>query len=204
MLHRDEHAQTGYRARNRGDRNAMGATFISAPVLGTNVHALNGQLIALASGWSEDIDAARCVLDLLAKKVVHLGDVGSSAAMKLAVNLMLGVYVEALSEALALGASEGLDVHTMLDVLSDSPMANLFLSFKMPILKGEASEAAFDMKSLCKDLSSAVSAAAAQGVSLPAATASVSSLKAGMASGWGERDIAELPRFFREHMQLTW
>lgn len=181
-----------------------GATFISVPVLGTNVHALNGQLIALASGRSEDVDAARCVLELLAKKVIHLGDIGSSAAMKLAVNLMLGVYVEALSEALALGASEGLEVHTMLDVLSDSPMANLFLAFKMPILKGEAGEAAFDMKSLCKDLSSAVSAGSAQGVSLPAATACVSTLKAGMASGWGERDIAELPRFFREHMQLTW
>lgn len=92
----------------------------------------------------------------------------------------------------------------MLDVLSDSPMANFFLAFKMPVLKGATTDTAFDMKSLCKDLSSAVSAAAAAGVSLPAATACVSSLKAGMAAGWGERDIAELPRFYREHMRLTW
>ena len=181
-----------------------GAHFISAPVLGTNAQVRQAQLVVLASGRIEDLEHVRGILDLMARKVVHLGVVGSSAAMKLAVNLVLGVYLEALAEALALGASEGLEPPAMLDVLADSPMANFFLAFKMPILKGATANAAFDMKSLCKDLSSAVSAAAETGVSLPAATACVSSLKAGMAAGWGERDIAELPLFYRKHMQLSW
>jgi 3-hydroxyisobutyrate dehydrogenase len=181
-----------------------GCHFISAPVLGTVVHVAKAQLVVLASGRNEDVDAVRGVLELMARKVIALGDIGSGAAMKLAVNLVLGVYLEAVTEALALGSAEGLEVNSMLEVLAESPLANLFLTFKTPILRGEAHDVAFDIKSLSKDLSSAVAAASGTGVSLPAATAALSSLKASVAAGWADRDIAELPRFYRENMALRW
>ncbi len=181
---------------------ACGARFVSAPVLGTTAHARDGQLVAIASGAATDIDAARPVLEALSRKIVEAGPVGRGAAMKLAVNLVLGVYVEALAESLALGMAEGLAPDLILDVLSESPVANLFLKFKMPILKGEESAVAFDIGSLGKDLDAALATASRAGLRLPATATTRAAIRACAAAGGGGQDIAALPKVVRATSHL--
>jgi 3-hydroxyisobutyrate dehydrogenase len=176
-----------------------GARFVAAPVLGTTWHVERGELVVLASGSAADIDAAREVFEPLARKVLHLGDIGASSAMKLAVNLVLGIYLEGLSEAFTLASREGVTLDAILDVMAASPLANQLLTVKRPIFEGASLPVAFDIRSMRKDLESAIATASARGLSLPAASASSNLLAGGIAAGWGHRDIGELPKFFREN-----
>ena len=76
------------------------------------------------------------MLDKLARRVVHMGPHGAGYAMKLAVNLGLGAYIQALAESLALGARQGLALEQMLDVLKEAPTATGWLNAKIPVLMG--------------------------------------------------------------------
>ncbi len=175
------------------------ARFVAAPVLGTTWHVERGELVVLASGAAADIEAARVVFRHLARKVVSLGDVGASSAMKLAVNLVLGVYLEGLSEAFTLATREGVTLDSILDVMAASPLANQLLTVKRPVFEGASLPVAFDIRSMRKDLEAAIETASARGLSLPAALASSNLLANGIDAGWGGRDIGDLPKYFREN-----
>ena len=84
---------------------AKGARLIDSPVLGTIPQVREGKLFALVGGRAEDLERARLVLEKMTRRIDHMGPNGSGYAMKLAVNLGLGAYIQALSELLALGAN---------------------------------------------------------------------------------------------------
>ncbi len=85
-----------------------GARFIEAPVLGTIPQVRAGTLFAMVGGAHEDLVRARIVLEKLTRRVLHMGPHGCGYAMKLAANIGLGAYVQAIAESLALGAQQGL------------------------------------------------------------------------------------------------
>src|SRR6201996_4239205 len=99
---------------------AKGARLIESPVLGTIPQVRDGKLFALVGGRAEDLDRARLVLEKMTRRIAHMGPNGSGYAMKLAVNLGLGAYIQAVSESLALGTKQGLDLDQMLDVLLEA------------------------------------------------------------------------------------
>ena len=80
-----------------------GARLIDAPVLGTVPQVRAGTLLAMVGGKSDDLERARPVLEKLTRRIVHMGANGSGYAMKLAANLGLGAYIQAVAESLALG-----------------------------------------------------------------------------------------------------
>src|SRR5580698_8157265 len=179
---------------------ARGARLIEAPVLGTipQVHA--GTLFAMVGGSLEDIERARPVLEKLTKRIAHMGPNGSGYAMKLAANLGLGAYIQALAESLALGVKQGLTIEQMLDVIMDGPYASGWLKAKLEVLKGGRGEMTLDIRTLRKDLMSAVATGALSGVPMPLAAGTLASLSAAVAANYGDRDLAELPKFLRETM----
>ena len=89
---------------------AKGARLIESPVLGTIPQVRDGKLFALVGGRIEDLERARPVLEKMTRRIAHMGSNGSGYAMKLAVNLGLGAYIQALSESLALGVKQGLTI----------------------------------------------------------------------------------------------
>jgi 3-hydroxyisobutyrate dehydrogenase len=179
---------------------ARGARLIESPVLGTIPSVRDGKLLALVGGEAGDVERARPVLEKLARRIVHLGGNGSGYAMKLAVNLGLGAYIEALAESLALGARHGLALDQMLDVLKEAPTATGWLAAKIPVLKGEQADVTLDLVTLRKDLMSAVATGTATGVPMPVAAGTLAALSAAVAAGEGRGDLAELARFVRDHM----
>ena len=179
---------------------AAGARLIEAPVLGSIPTVREGKLLALAGGRAEDVERARAVLGKLTRKIVHMGPNGSGYAMKLAVNLGLAAYIQAIAESLALGQREGLALEQMLDVLGEAPTANAWLASKKGLLLGEQADITLDLKTLRKDIMSVVATGAIGGAGLPLSAGMLSALSAAVAHGWGDKDIGELPRFFREHM----
>jgi len=179
---------------------AKGARLIDSPVLGSIPTVREGQLFALVGGDATDVARAKGVLQHLTRRIEHIGPNGAGCAMKLAVNLGMAVYLQAVTEQLALGLSEGLKLDQMLAILSDAVTATPWLKGKLPVLKGLPSDITLDIRTMRKDVMSAVATGARNGVAMPATSGALASLSAAVAGGWGEKDLAEIPRFFREFM----
>jgi 3-hydroxyisobutyrate dehydrogenase-like beta-hydroxyacid dehydrogenase len=179
---------------------AKGARLIESPVLGTIPSVREGKLLALAGGRAEDVERARVVLDKLTRRIVHMGPNGSGYAMKLAVNLGLGAYIQALSESLALGMKQGLTLAQMLDVLKEAPTATGWLHSKIPVLLGGKADVTLDIRTMRKDIMSAVATGALSGVPMPLGAGTLASFSAAVAGGAGDGDLAELAQFVRERM----
>jgi 3-hydroxyisobutyrate dehydrogenase len=179
---------------------ARGARFIEAPVLGTIPQVRAGTLFAMVGGRAEDLARGRVVLDKMTRRVAHMGPHGAGYAMKLAANIGLGAYVQALAESLALGMRQGLALEQIIDALQESATACGWLKAKAGVLRGEAAEMTLDIRTLRKDIMSAVATGALTGVPMPLSAGALASLSAAVNGDYGSGDIAELPKFFREAM----
>lgn len=180
--------------------SAKGADFVEAPVSGTVGPAADGKLFALAGGDETAVERARPYLDVLCRRVDHVGPVGHGALMKLVINLPLGVYWQALAEAVALGEAGGLDRKQILETLADTSAALAVLGLKTPAILGEPGSVAFDVDSMQKDILAMLETASGYGVPLPAASASLATYAAASANGSGEDDAVAIVRFLSEHM----
>ena len=174
--------------------DAAGGRLIDSPVLGSIPTARAGKLHAMVGGRAEDVEGARIVLDKLTRRIDHMGPNGAGYAMKLA------AYIQGIAESLALGQREGLTLQQMLAVLSEAPTANAWLGMKKGLLMGEPSDMTLDVKTMRKDIMSMVATGAADGIAMPLSAGMLASFSAAVAQGWGDKDIGELPKFFREHM----
>ncbi len=177
-----------------------GGAIVDSPVLGSIPTVLEGKLLSLAGGELKDIERARTVLEKLTRAIVHLGPVGSGHTMKLAVNLLMANYLQALAEGLAMGVQNGLKLDQMLDVFANSPLANGILNNKLPRLRGGPVSMTLDLKTLRKDAQSALATGAAAGLPMPATAGTLDALAAANAAGWGDRDIGEIVKFLQDEM----
>ncbi|MCL4160227.1 UNVERIFIED_CONTAM: hypothetical protein GTU68_067469, partial [Idotea baltica] len=88
--------------------NALGVHYLDAPISGGSIKASNGQLSIMASGAADAFTAARPVLDATAETVFELGDsAGAGSAMKAVNQLLAGVHIATMAEALTLGMTQG-------------------------------------------------------------------------------------------------
>lgn len=174
---------------------AAGGRFLECPVGGTVTPARTGKLLGLAGGSPDCFAAAKPLLDTLCRRVEHVGAAGAGAAMKLAVNLPLAAYWEALGEALSIAGAGGVPPKLAADLLADSSGANQVAKPRMPMvldaIAGKAGPApAFDLSSMRKDLALMVDAATRRGFTAPVAAAALAAFEEAAADGWGARDAA--------------
>jgi 3-hydroxyisobutyrate dehydrogenase-like beta-hydroxyacid dehydrogenase len=155
---------------------AKGARLVDSPVLGTIPSVRDGKLVALMGGSEEDVARARDILKPLTRRCIHMGPSGAGSVMKLAANLGMGTYLQAVAEALALGDRYGLSISLMLDALMEGAFASPWLKAKTEQFKG------------------------VKGVPMPATTGALASASAAVAQGLGDEDCAVIPVFFRQHM----
>jgi 3-hydroxyisobutyrate dehydrogenase-like beta-hydroxyacid dehydrogenase len=179
---------------------ARGGAFIDSPVLGSLTSIPRGALQALVGGSSEDVERARPIHATLTRRVDHMGPVGTGYAMKLVANVGLAVYLEALGEALAMGNGEGLALDAMLEVLTNSPVATNWITNRRAILTGDADDVTLDIRTMRKDVVSALATGSTSGVSMPVTAGALAAFSAAVAAGWGEGDIGQIARFVREEI----
>lgn len=97
---------------------------IDAPVSGGTGGAVAGTLTFIVGGQVEDLDAARPLLEKMGKNIFHAGDAGAGQVAKICNNMLLGILMAGTSEALALGAANGLDPAVLSDIISRSSGRN--------------------------------------------------------------------------------
>ena len=171
-----------------------GGSFVECPVGGTVPPARQGQLLGMAGGDAAAFEAAKPTLDKLCRRVEHVGEVGKGAAMKLAVNLPLMVYFEALGEALCITERAGIDRELAADLLGDSSgaakAAGLFLPGIIQAIGGDFPENfVFEMSGATKDLRLVSEHLAEAGLDLPVIAAAGTCYDAAVADGWQDRDF---------------
>ena len=174
-----------------------GGAFLECPVGGTVGPARNGQLFGLAGGEAADFARAKPVLEGLCRRLEHVGPVGAGATMKLAINLPLIIYWQALGEALALANPLGLPPERLIDILADTAGAAKGITARGPdIVKGLAGEppgaGAFDISAARKDLATMIAQAGRLGVSLGVAPAALKTYDAAIEAGLGSADAGRI------------
>jgi len=148
-----------------------GVRFLDAPVTGGDWGAKKGELIFMVGGDADTLKDVEPLLGVLGKKWFHLGPHGAGQTVKLAMNLILALQVEALAEALALVARAGLQGEKLVEVLQSSMARSGVLDVKAPnLLKGEYVPS-FPLRLMHKDLGLALDLANQLGVALPATAA---------------------------------
>jgi 3-hydroxyisobutyrate dehydrogenase-like beta-hydroxyacid dehydrogenase len=97
---------------------ALGVSVLDVPVSGSTPAAEQGLLTLLCGGDEDSYNSAKAIFDAIGKQHFYLGPSGSGATMKLVVNTLLGVGMQAIAEAVAFGEKAGLDRRRLLDVMS--------------------------------------------------------------------------------------
>jgi 3-hydroxyisobutyrate dehydrogenase-like beta-hydroxyacid dehydrogenase len=145
--------------------------FLDAPVTGGDWGAKKGELIFMVGGEADTLKAVEPILGVMGKRWFHLGPNGAGQTIKLAMNLILALQVDALAEGLALVTRAGLAGEKLVEVLQSSMGRSGLLDVKAPnLLKGEY-KPSFPLRLMHKDLSLALDLANQLGVALPATAA---------------------------------
>lgn len=174
-----------------------GVRFLDAPVTGGTWGAEKGELVFMVGGDAEVLKAAEPVLSVLGKRWFHLGPNGAGQTIKLAMNLILALQVDALAEALTLVTHAGLAGEKLVEVMQSSMARAAVLDVKAPLLlKGEYPPS-FPLRLMHKDVGLALELAKEVGVSLPAAAAAYSTYSAVKAAAKEDLDYAGVMKFWQ-------
>jgi len=172
------------------DARAHQAGCLDCPVSGSVLPAREGKLFALVGGADGDVARARPILELLCRRIEHVGTNGAGARMKLAVNLPLMVYWQTLGEALALIQPLGLDPDRTMDILSDTSGAPAAIKGRGAMIAAglagaPPSSSSFDVSAAYKDLVTMVETGQAMGLKMASTSvardAFASAVQAGLA-----------------------
>ncbi len=176
-----------------------GAGILDAPVSGSVSSTLTGELTIMAGGAAADLERARPVLDHLARRVFHVGPLGTGAAMKLAVNTLIFGLNEAVAEGLVLAERNGIDRALAYDVLAASAAGAPFVGYKRAaFVDPDATPVAFSLALAEKDLRLIGELADASGTSMPQAAINLATIRAAERSVGGEADFSMVAGHLRE------
>ncbi|ABW29151.1 3-hydroxyisobutyrate dehydrogenase, putative [Acaryochloris marina MBIC11017] len=101
-----------------------GAAFLAAPVVGSRPQAEAQQLIYLVGGKAPVLAKVQDVLSASSSRIHHVGTVGQSMAMKLAVNALFGVQVAAVAEIISLLNQQGIPLNQVMATLKELPVTS--------------------------------------------------------------------------------
>jgi 3-hydroxyisobutyrate dehydrogenase len=177
------------------------ASFIECPVSGSIPTALSGTLVGFAGGNASEFDRARPLLEQLCRRVERVGPLGAGARMKLAANLLLAVFWQALGESLLLVDPSAADTTRAIDLLADSNIGAAVLRTRasqvIAALNGDASgAAAFDVDTMRKDLRYMAQEASVHGTSLPLANRTLECFDRASREGGGGVDSVAYPAYW--------
>jgi len=171
----------------------QGAAFVECPVGGSTGPAKEGKLFGLVGGAKADLTRAMPVLEQLCRRTEHVGALGSGATMKLAINLPLLVYWQALGEALTICKPLNLSADRLIDILSDTAGTPTAMKGRgaaiAKVLGGSPmGETAFGVSAAKKDLATAVQFGASIHAELPVTESALACFEEAEAAGLGDAD----------------
>ncbi len=178
---------------------AKGAALIDCPLGGTTGPARDGKLLAFVGGDAADLARVQPVLEQLCRRIEHVGPVGSGASLKLAINLPLLVYWQAVGEALALCQPLGLEPARLVSIFADTSGGPNVLKTRGGMLadamQGKPpANTTFNIDSIRKDMATMIEEARALGYDeLPVTARALECFDDVSRIGLGDGDAVLLP-----------
>jgi 3-hydroxyisobutyrate dehydrogenase len=191
-------------ARSAADRcAARGVHFLDAPISGGSIKAAEGRLSVMASGVPAAFAAARPVLDAMAETVFELGDAaGAGSAMKAVNQMLAGIHISAMAEAITFGITQGIDPATFLEVIPRCAGTSWMLENRAPhIVAGDYTpRSAIDIWP--KDLGIVLDAARKSKFAAPLTAAALQQFIAAAGMGLGREDDAAVAKVYARNTGL--
>jgi 3-hydroxyisobutyrate dehydrogenase len=175
---------------------------IDAAVSGSVPQVDQGSLVIFIGGERTTFERCEPILDVLGKNRFYMGASGMGTTMKLVVNTLLGLGMQALAEAIALGQKAGLERRLLLDVLADTAVLTAGQKSKLENVKRNEYPMNFALSLMHKDFSLVLSRAYDLSVSMPATAAAHQMQTAAMAKGMDE-DFSIMIQFMEELAGLS-
>ena len=173
-----------------------GIKFVDAPVAGTKPQAQNGELVFLAGGAAEDIEACQPYFDRMGSRTAHVGENGMGTSLKVVVNLMLAQSMAAFAEVVSLGEGLGLSQQLLFNVLMGGPVVAPFVTTKREMLENQAyDDPQFPLAWMHKDVHMAAVSAYEVGVPLTLGNSTKELFQQAIVSGHGEKDFSAIYEF---------
>jgi 3-hydroxyisobutyrate dehydrogenase len=178
-----------------------GIEVLDVTISGSTPAAERGLLTLFGGGNKECFDGAESIFRVISQKYFYLGPSGSGATMKLVVNTLLGVGMQAIAEAVALGEKAGLDRNRLINVLSQTAVvAPAHLGKLQSAMKSDYSPQ-FPIRLMNKDFGLILNLAAAVGARMPAAGAAFE-INARQSDEGAEQDFSAVILQMEKHVHL--
>ena len=183
---------------------AHGIHYLDAPISGGSVRAAEGELSVMASGTAAAFDAARPVLDATAATVFPLGDAaGAGSAMKAVNQLLAGVHIATMAEALTFGMTQGIDPETFLEVITKCAGNSWMLENRTPhIVAGDYTPHS-QVNIWPKDLGIVLEAARSAGSHVPITETALAQYTRAVDMGLGREDDAAVAKVYAQDAGLS-
>ena len=173
---------------------AQGLRMVDAPVSGGEAGAKQAALSIMVGGDPADFEAAKPILDVVGKTVVHVGPNGAGQTVKAANQLIVAANIEVLAEALVFLEAYGVDTQAAFEVLGGGLAGSKVLDQKRDNMLGRSFDPGFRIDLHHKDLGIVVSAAREAGVVIPLGAVVSQLMAAARAQGDGGLDHSALLR----------
>ncbi len=176
---------------------ASGAEFLDAPVTGGVEGAKTGNLTVMVGGKAGILAKVRPILEAEAKRIVHMGGVGAGQATKAVNQIMCAGINQAVTEALAFGAAQGLDLDKVIAAVSGGAAGNWFLDKRGATMAHGSFAPGFKLALHHKDLKICLETAKRLGMPLPVTEMTLREYVELIKQGHGNEDISALYRLKR-------
>jgi 3-hydroxyisobutyrate dehydrogenase-like beta-hydroxyacid dehydrogenase len=172
----------------------LGISFLDLAVSGSTPAVEAGTITLLAGGDQKTFNQCTPIYESIAKQWFLMGPGSSGVLMKLVVNLLLGLDMQAIAEAVSLGEHLKIDRNVMLDVLSKTAVIPAAFVGKFEKIKNGDYSPEFPLRLMSKDMDLVMNAARSSGAVLPAATVAQSVLASNISAS-GDLDLAAITPF---------
>jgi 3-hydroxyisobutyrate dehydrogenase len=181
-------------ARDLAERaSGDGYRVLDACVFGAPMHARSGELRVMVGGAEEDVEAIDGILETIGKQVTHLGGNGMGATMKLVLNMLMGIQMPALAEAIVFGESAGIPRDKILELIAGTGYSSPVMTFRCPMIgKREFENAMFKLGLMRKDMMLVLEQSQELSVPMPVTESAYAMLTAAKAQGLGDLDVAAI------------
>ena len=167
----------------------IGCAYMRAPVSGSTAAAKQGALTALVSGPSDTYSDLSSFFAAFAKKAFLVGADEEARYLKLAINAMVGATSALLAESLMLARKGGMNINTIMDVVSESAVASPLIQYKRGAITTADYTAAFSASQMLKDFDLIEQAAVARSCHLPLISSIRHVYQDVVARGLGDKDF---------------
>jgi 2-hydroxy-3-oxopropionate reductase len=174
-----------------------GVDYLDAPVTGGTWGAEKGELVFMIGGTAQALERAKPVLEAVGKRFFLLGPNGAGQTVKLAMNMILALEVEALAESLALVTKAGVAGERLVEVMQSSMARAPVLDVKAPQILKNDYRPSFPLRLMHKDMRLALELAKQEGVPLPAGAAAYATYSAVKNAAKEDIDYAGVARFWK-------